>query len=521
MMQKLKWDETAGIFLAAAGTGMLGVSVYLCFSGDIWYDELFTMGLANQSLGGLISITAADVHPPLYYMIVKLFLMIGTAFFGSVNQVVAAKLVSTLPFLLCMIYAIVKVRKHFGMLPAGLFCFLLPSMPKLADYTVEIRMYGFALFFILAGMLHAYEITLDFRKKSYVNWIALTFYALAACYTHYFACVAACMIYVYVLITALVNHQGKQITKPFLISGLICAAGYLPWLSTAVVSQVGTVKDNYWIQPLSLRTLGGCVKFLFWPALGNDVLNMAAAVLLLGFYAFLLIIFLRKQRYDEKKTFFVLGSLGCLAGIVLFGFAASALVRPVFVYRYMLPAMGLFWLAFALLVAGLKERKVIMIPLLFLLVLTGMRNYRSFYGEEMWKRVQMQKTQEALSGIEKDALLICNFNQVQAVVSSYLPNESLLWYGEPEELIVRMYPQNNSLVEGEFTDEAGIERLRELLMTGQPVWFLGSGNAREEILAKWEKEGIAVQETDSVLLERYWFNLYRLKTAITINNQKK
>ena len=513
MKQKLKWDELAGIFLAAAGIGMLGVSVYLCFSGDIWYDELFTMGLANQSLGELISITAADVHPPLYYMIVKLFLMMGTALFGSVNQVVVAKLVSTLPFLLCMIYAIVKVRKHFGMLPAGLFCFLLPAMPKLADYTVEVRMYGFALFFILAGMLHAYEITLDFQKKSYVNWIALTFYALAACYTHYFACVASCMIYAYVLMTALIDRKGKQITKPFLTSGLICVVGYLPWLSTAVVSQVGTVKDNYWIQPLSLRTLGGCVKFLFMPALGNDVLNIAAAALLFGIYAFLLVLFIRKQRHDgKKKSFFVFGSLGCLAGIVLFGFVASALVRPIFVYRYMLPAMGLFWLTFALLVAGLKDRKVLVIPLLFLLVLTGMRNYRSFYGEEMWKRVQMQKTQEALSGIEKDALLICNFNQVQAVVSSYLPNESLLWYGEPEELIVRMYPQNHSLVEGEFTDEAGIERLRELLMTGQPVWFLGSGNAREEILAKWEKEGISAQETDSVLLERYWFNLYRIKS---------
>ena len=45
-----------------------------------------------------------------------------------------------------MIYAITKVRKNFGMLTAGLFCFLLPAMPKLADYTVEVRMYGWALF---------------------------------------------------------------------------------------------------------------------------------------------------------------------------------------------------------------------------------------------------------------------------------------------------------------------------------------------------------------------------------------
>lgn len=520
MKQKLKWDELTGVVLFAAGIGMLGVSVYLCFSNDIWYDELFTMGLADQSLGGLISITAADVHPPLYYMIVKLFLTIGAVLPGSVNQIVTAKLVSILPFFLCMIYALTRVRKHFGMFPAGLFCFLLVSMPELADYTVEIRMYGYALFFIVAGMLHAYELAESCgeawnhpKAGTYKNWIALTLYSLAACYTHYFACVAACMIYGYLLVTALVKHRGKQMIKPFLISGLVCAAGYLPWLMTAVVSQVGTVKENYWIPALSLRTLGGCVKFLFQPVLGRDILNLLMAVLLFGIYVFLLIFCVRRWICrDIGKVLFVLGSIGCLLGIILFGFVASWLVRPIFVYRYMLPAVGLFWLAFAILVSELKDRKCFWVPLTVLLILMGVGNYRSFYGEEMWKRVQMQETEEAFSEIGKEDILICNFKQVQAVVSCYLPNESWLWYEKPEELIVKMYPQNHSLVEGAFSDEEGIERLKELLLTGRTVWFLGSGNAREEILEKWEKEGIMAQEEKSVLLERYWFNLYRIKT---------
>lgn len=541
MKHKLKWDEFTGILLLAAGVFMLGVSVFLCFSSDIWYDELFTMGLGNQSLGGLVSITAADVHPPLYYMIVKLFLELGAVFSGSVDQIVIAKLVSILPFLLCMIYAVTKVRKHFGMLSAGLLCFLLLSMPKLADYTVEIRMYGYALFFIMAGMLHAYEIAgeladveavmgnrnrIQWSKMSYVNWIAVTLYSLAACYTHYFACVAACMIYVYLLIAGVMEGRWKQLLKPFWGSGLVCVAGYLPWLVTVVVSQVGAVKENYWIQPLSFRTLGGCVKFLFQPMLGHELLNVIGAVILFAIYGLLFVVtifrWLKKgEKTERRKAAFVIGSIGCLAGIVLFGFGASAIVRPIFVYRYMLPAMGVIWLAFVVMVSELKNKKILIVPLVLLLVLVGARNYRSFYGEEMWKRVQMDKTQEALAQIGKEDIVIYNFNQTQAVVSCYLDNDSRLWAGEPEKLIRRMYPENRGLTEGEFEDEKGMQEIRALLEAGETVWYLGSGNAREEIIEKWKTEGIAAQEEASVLLERYWFNIYRIKSVSDIDGAEK
>ena len=79
MRRKLTWDEILGILLFLLAACFLAVSVFLCFSDDIWYDELFTMGLAGQSFGELISVTARDVHPPLYYMIVKLFLMLFQA----------------------------------------------------------------------------------------------------------------------------------------------------------------------------------------------------------------------------------------------------------------------------------------------------------------------------------------------------------------------------------------------------------------------------------------------------------
>ena len=519
MKQKLKWEEMTGIVLWALSIGLLGISVFLSFSGDIWYDELFTMGLADQSCSELISITARDVHPPLYYLLVKFFLVLSnTADAGIMTRVMAAKIFSTVPFFMCLVYAVTKVRKHFGMFTAGLFSFLLLTMPQMADYMVEIRMYGWAVFFITGGMLHAYELTgkaSEDGKEATVNWIFLTVYSLAACYTHYFACVAACMIYLYLLMVFLAEHRLKKEIKAYLVSAFFCVAGYLPWIISAVTLQVGQVSENYWIQPLSWRTLGGCVKFLFTPSFSNENLNMIAAVFLFLLYGFLILkLFsgLRKRQEKEeiREAGLITGSVFVLAGIVAFGFMVSFLLRPIFVYRYMLPAAGVFWLAFALLISKGKEKKYFCFPVLLLLLVVGIRNYRAFYGAEMWKRVQMVSAQEAIAQIKEDDIIIFNFDQTQAVVSGYLENESYLWYGNPETLIREMYPKVHALVEGEFSDEAGIDKMKELLEEHGQIWFLGSGNARDEIIQKWEAAGMKAEESGSVMIERYWFNFYKI-----------
>ena len=477
------------------------------------------MGLGCLPLGRLVSITARDVHPPLYYIIVKIFLQFfGLA--GGEGQTAAAKIASVVPFFLCLFYSGWKVRKYFGWLPAGLFAFMLPAMPKLADYTVEVRMYGYALFFVTAAMLHAYGLARGSGRGQWGNWAALALYALGACYTHYFACVAACMVYLYLLVALLAEGRLKEKAGRFLGSGFCCALGFMPWLFSAVRAQVGQVKESYWIQPLSWRSLGGCAKFIFQPSFSNGKVNAFLALAFFLVWGALLAGALARQKKagwegeKGRKMIFILGCVGALAGVVGFGFLASFLIRPVFVYRYMIPALGLFWLAFAILAAGLKTKKGFFLPLLGLLLVMGLRNFRAFYGEEMWKRVQMASAREALSQIGEEEAVVCNFNQVQGVLAYYLENESYLWYGKPESLAREMYPALHPLVEGEFTDGAGIAALLGLLEEKGHFWFLGSGNARDEIMEKWEMAGIESEEKATIMIERYWFNIYycRLKT---------
>lgn len=511
MRRKLRWDEIAGILLMIVSLGMLGISVYLCAGSDIWYDELFSMGLGNQSLGSLVSITARDVHPPLYYIFLKIAL--GFAGEGYARQVTAAKLLSCLPFFLCLCLAVTRVRKYFGLLAAGLFSFLVLSMPRLADYTVEIRMYGFALLFVTACMLYAYELALNAgmadKKKT---WVALTVCALAACYTHYYACMAAFMVYLYLFVCFWQKKALRKQIRPFMISGFFCAAGYLPWILLAVRRQLGSVKENYWIEAVSWRTLGGCVKFLFQPSFENGLLNTLLAIVFFCIYGILIIFVLTgllRRKGQEDKSLFVLGGAAVLAGLAVFGIVASLLVRPIFVYRYMLPALGVFWLGFAVGVSTLRKKSLV-IPLLLLLVVTGTRNYRAFYGEEMWKRLQMEQALDKLGELEAEDVVIFNFVQAQGVVNYYIDKDSFLWYEETEELIQEMFPKDRTLVEGEFSDEAGIQRIWELLDQGKRLWFFGSGAAREEILEKWSQAGIEADAPMEAMIERYWFNLYRI-----------
>ena len=100
------------------------------------------------------------------------------------------------------------------------------------------------------------------------------------------------------------------------------------------------------------------------PAFSNDGLNTGLAVVFFIIYVSVFIYegrklyyYRREKHINSNRTMFFGGNaerfgfmtagVSVLAGVVLFGFAASMLIRPVFVYRYMIPAMGCFWLAFA------------------------------------------------------------------------------------------------------------------------------------------------------------------------------
>ena len=551
--------DILGYLLLGVSVVLLGRSLVLCFSNDIWYDELFTVGMIGHSYGELVGLTARDVHPPLYYMITKFFVDLCKLLLPGVRAVAAAKIVSVLPYFVLLLYSVTFIRKRFGIFTGGVFLFCVVAMPQLSGYTVEVRMYSWALLFVTAAFLHGYGAvqgpedkedchhgrpyaaaygaadrpkgeeggdsgrTKGMRQK--LHGAAMACYALAAAYTQYFAAVAAAMVFLYVLLE-LLRRDRRRIREWFLWVAA-AAAGYTPWL-VALYRQVTAVNANYWILPLSWRTFGGCVKFLMKPAFTNDTLNVVLAVVMTGIYAAVMIrqvYFLIKSCHNGRENgaassriVFMLAGPGVLAGVVLFGFAASMLLRPVFVYRYMIPAMGCFWLSFAVGLyeiwqAGIPEDdtegrsgffKMLPAAALLFVVVVGLRDYRAFMGEEEYKIRLMKETETALSSIAPGDVVIYNFDQVQAVTAYYLPEEtdSYLWCGTPETLIQDIIRPFGTVEE--------TDALRKWCEEGRTVWFFGSFNSRDDIVEEWAAKGLQVEETGSCLLERYWFNLYKI-----------
>ena len=573
---KISYREIIGWLLVGLSAIMLVKSVTLCFSNDIWYDELFTVGMIEHSYGDLIAFTARDVHPPLYYCIVKFIAELCKLMAPTADTVSIAKIVSVLPYFILLLYSVTFIRKRFGIFTGGLFPFCVIAMPQLSAYTVEIRMYSWALLFVTAAFLHAYGFVTEsesvnsayrktdasydnilvreragvqteskMRGKIWIHNVALVLYGLAAAYTQYFACVAVIMIYLYVLVIFFIKDRRR--IRQWVVCVAISIVGYAPWLY-ALYTQITAVGENYWILPVSWRTFGGCVKFLMRPAFTSETLNIVLAVLLFIVY---ICVFMwnaaklchnsrvlhqetgdnsRNQAIKQWNDFaFITAGIGVLAGLVLFGFAASVLFRPIFVYRYMIPALGCFWLTFAVGLGGMAEetdrptavfltfghktvtktvrtgviRKAAAITACAFVFLIGLRDYRAFMGEEEYKILLMKDTNAAFQEIGAEDILIFNFDQVQMVTGYYLDNDSYLWYGQSEELVQEICGKKGTLNED-------TEQIKEWLSQGRPILFFGSFNSREDIVEEWRAAGLTVEETGSYLLERYWFNIYEV-----------
>lgn len=582
-----KWKNGCGILFLILGILSFFVCLFQAFGQDIWFDEVFSVNFIQHSYKEIAALTGKDVHPPLYYWYLKLFHDIGKVLVPAASSIVLCKLASMLPFVGIFVYTLTAIRKNFGLHTAGLFWFLIMTMPQISNYTVEIRMYSLALFFITAAFVHSCELVRAFPAqgvseaegtaepgaagsevisgaalasgsvtgenglikgwKKNKHWLLFWVYGILTAYTQYYACVAVIAIYIAVFIFYAVmahkNKTGKSVCEKVQINQeqvenrktiqneaaiqnkvaikeqnricarngigkvLLCAGlsvlAYLPWLPF-FFSQVRTVSSSYWIQPLTWKSIFGCMKYIFLPVSYAVKKNyVLACVMILLFGAAFLYSFLMKRKHARGR-FFLLTGLWIAVFTTLIGFVCSILNRPIFVYRYLIPCLGAMWLVAAVVLWDFIEKNwgiLLFVPFL----LSGYSNMQGFYGEENKKIVEMKATQSFLADFPKDAVVLCNFNHVQAVTACYLKDSNEIWlYGSnPEDLIAELLPQCR-----------GLEDTTELLqlVKERDVYFFGSFNSREELLKEWETEGIAYTEEGTYLLERYYFNVYHLVT---------
>lgn len=408
------------LLLVIAFTAMY---ISLIFNKNIWTDEAYTMELVREnSFWGIIRNTANDVHPPLYYLIVKCFvLLLGDAF-------PVYKAVSVIPMALTMLLALTHVRPWCGGRTAALFIIMVNAIPCVAEYVVQMRMYSWALFFVTWAGLAAYGMcTQEDQRTRRRCCIQLAAASLLGCYTHNYAMLSCVCIYLLLCVYALscgIKNKNWALLWACLISGGAVAVCYLPWL-VVLFRQTASRIENYWIAPVTWQVIRAYPDFLFASRLpGSTPLYLilcGAAVLLCMKRCIRCRIHCHTEGSGEGiRDVAALMLLAVPVMTAVIGIAVSLLVTPFFIARYLLPCMGLLALFLAL--AFREESGKVQILLAVFGVLMVFNSYQKNYEEEY----HSTHTDELLAYMEEhlgqEDLIVYNFEIYGFIYNIYFPD---------------------------------------------------------------------------------------------------
>ena len=180
----------------------------------LWFDEIFSVHAAGLEFENLFWFVAQDlIHPPLFYILLKLWIMLGgESLFWLRFFSVFFSIISLPPlFFLCR-------ELKLGYSTISLALFFLAANGCLIKYAQEVRMYSVLLFFALFSMW----LFVRFLHLGKNIWI-LTIVNILLVYTHYFG-----WLIVLSEITAIIILQRIKIRQMLVMFGILLL-GFAPW----------------------------------------------------------------------------------------------------------------------------------------------------------------------------------------------------------------------------------------------------------------------------------------------------
>jgi hypothetical protein len=162
----------------------LGVRLARLAFQPLWWDEGWSVYFATTPVDNLMALTAVDIHPPLYYLLLHLW--IGLVGAGPLTLRLLSVLIGTAT--IPLLYLVGK--RLFGARAGTLAALLLAVSPFHIYYSQEVRMYGLVTLLGLAAFWFAlqWEPGLRSAKRPGLGaWAGYVLAATAALYTQYYA----------------------------------------------------------------------------------------------------------------------------------------------------------------------------------------------------------------------------------------------------------------------------------------------------------------------------------------------
>ena len=251
----------------------------------LWWDEGISLYLANQDVATILADRAGDVHPPLYFLLLRAWvLLVGSSAW-------ATRFLSVLLGTLCVPLLYRFGRRLAGPLTGGLAALILALSPFLLYHAQEVRMYALVP---LLGLLSTYLMLRLLGRERPFLWLAYLVVTAAALYTHYYAVFIPLFQTVFVLGA---RRRGLSLRWLMAQAGLLLL--FLPWLAFAgsrlPASAMGKTRYE---QDVSLGLLPFLDRYLRAASLGY--LNESSFISVGAYALFLLLALLGITRWWGK-----------------------------------------------------------------------------------------------------------------------------------------------------------------------------------------------------------------------------
>lgn len=382
-------------------TVLFGLIVLVsCFNLLLFTDEAFTMGIIKYNFFDLVKVASMDVHPPLYYIIIKLYLMITTFWTSNLFiKIISARLFSLVCSLITFyflqkILSMITVKKINTMVSLSLF-FLLTAIPyKFSPMynLMEIRMYGLCGLFVVMQIYFMIKFSNNGMKRFAVSYVIL---AVLSAYSHYISGLISGL-----LILGFLLFE-KEYKKTYWYTGLVMIVSYVPWIPVALSQFAQISGDKWWIS--------------------NSFFEENVLLTLICIFVFVVPLIKHLKTFTNGRTV-IKSILLVIFVLLLISVLTSIIGSPMFQGRYMYPIFIIFAYVSTMISLNDVDKYKYYLVVIFLFMLGG--NYMSLKNQIVNYDINSIKTVKYLSNVKNDSVEV----KVNKDVQSPITQTELIYY---------------------------------------------------------------------------------------------
>jgi hypothetical protein len=449
------------------------VRYYDLTNAAIWSDEGFSLMLVTYSPSNILTLSARDVHPPLYYLILHGWVKL----FG--DGLLAVRGLSALAGLVNVglgIWLMRLIATRRAAVIAGLFLALLPIAVR---YSQDVRMYAILGVWLTGGTIALVCWVRNPERTRYL--VAYSLLMAAGFYTHYFTVfyVLSHWLYLGLLQLQLFGSYSYVRRRVWWIGNAVIVLLYFPWLPKVVDQFNNSIQGVGWVPEVSPYTLPSAIWRFF---ILNDGLILYKPVYWLVplMFVVLAVAVVYRDRSELRS-----GVLLVICGFFPLVFVALvSLYRPLFVERYLFFSAVMISLALAFVSDGLKSKSMLVL-LVVSVIGVGVVGLGNLYDQQNTmnnpRRIADNKLDKLMGVVnesfaEGDALLVYDVYIFYA--ASYYNRT-----GSPVRIYTPVMPDGDSGRPDRYTFSAPMEKFKDetyldhfdtLVPPSRHVWWLSN-----------------------------------------------